>query len=124
MTELKRPFIKMVRDYIKKDYKKDSKCFACKSTSNLELHHLYSLSELLNNWLDSNKITNVDTIEQASELRELFVQDNAEKLSNNNLVTLCKAHHNNLHSIYGQRYSNHLVPKVSKWLNIQREKYE
>jgi len=86
---------------------KSSKCFACKSTSNLELHHLYSLSELLNNWLDSNKITNVDTIEQASELREL-----------------CKAHHNNLHSIYGQRYSNHLVPKVSKWLNIQREKYE
>lgn len=114
----------MVRDYIKKDYIKDDKCFICGSASNLDLHHLYSLSELLNSWLDTNKITEINTVSRANSLRELFVTDNAVALSNNNLVTLCKIHHNMLHTIYGQRYSNYLVPKITNWLTIQKDKHE
>ena len=31
-------------------------------------------------------------------------------------------HHSKLHTLYGQNYSNHLVPKVKKWLDIQKDK--
>ena len=47
MRELKRFPIKYIRDFIKKDYKLRDKCFICGSSEKLELHHLYSVSELL-----------------------------------------------------------------------------
>ncbi len=50
MDVLKRFPIKYVRDYIKKDYKIRDKCFICGSKDNLELHHLYSLSQLWEAW--------------------------------------------------------------------------
>ena len=55
MDVLKRFPIKYVRDYIKKDYKISDKCVICESKENLELHHLYSLSQLWQKWcLDNN----------------------------------------------------------------------
>ena len=56
-------------------------------------------------------------------LRVDFAEDEKEALSNDNLYTLCKKHHVRLHNLYGQRYSNHLVPKIKNWLEIQREKH-
>jgi len=35
---------------------------------------------------------------------------------------LCSMHHKQLHSIYGQTYSNHLAPKIKNWLEIQKAK--
>lgn len=123
MTELKREAIKMVRDYIKKDYKNKDCCFICGKTDTLELHHIYSLSELFNSWLDKNNIRINNTVEQLIELRSLFAEDNYQALSNDNLYTLCKKHHVQLHNIYGQRYSNNMAPKIKNWIQIQKEKH-
>jgi len=122
MSELKRFPIKYIRDYIKKDYKLRDKCYICGSTENLELHHLFSVSQLFNEWCNQNKITEIDSVEKITSLREKFAIDCRESLDHHNLFTLCKSHHQRLHNIYGQRYSNHLTPKIKNWLDIQKEK--
>lgn len=115
--------VKIVREYIKKDYKPRECCYICSVTDNLELHHLYSLSETWNTWLQKNKIYHLESDEQVKELRVVFAEECAEQLSNEHLITLCSTHHKRLHNIYGQRYSNHLVPKIKNWIEMQREKY-
>lgn len=122
MAELKRAVIKYIRDFIKKDYKLRDKCYICNSENNLELHHLYSVSQLFEQWCSKNNIKSVDTVEQITELRVIFAEDCKESLSTENLYTLCSDHHKRLHNIYGQNYSNHLVPKILNWLEIQRNK--
>jgi hypothetical protein len=123
MTALKRLPLKYIRDYIKKDYKLRDCCYVCGSTSKLELHHIYSVSELFNNWCTANKIRVIDSEEFMLELRVKFASDCSDKLSNNNLYTLCDLHHKRLHNLYGQRYSNNMAPKVKNWLEIQKEKH-
>jgi hypothetical protein len=123
MTALKRLPIKYIRDYIKKDYKLRDCCYICGSESNLELHHLYSVSELFNNWCAANKILHIDSEEPILDLRIVFATDCADSLSHNNLYTLCSLHHKRLHNLYGQRYSNNMANKVKNWLEIQKEKH-
>ena len=108
--------VKYIRDFIKKDFDKKSYCEICGDTENLELHHLYTLSELWDNWCEKHNISGLDVLIH----REQFVQDNLDKV--NDTVTLCKPHHLTLHRIYGQQYSNHMTPKVKKWITIQKEK--
>lgn len=122
MTELKRIPIKYIRDYIKKDYKIRDECYICKSTQSLELHHIYSISQLFETWCIKNKISEVISVDAIKELRVRFYEDEYASLNNDNLYTLCKSHHERLHNIYGQRYSNHVAPKIINWLEIQREK--
>jgi 5-methylcytosine-specific restriction endonuclease McrA len=122
MTSLKRFPIKYIRDFIKKDYKIRDECYVCGSRENLELHHLYGLSELFDKWCISNKISDIDNVEMINQLREKFATDEKDKLSNKNLYTLCKTHHIRLHTLYGQRYPNYLASKIKNWLDIQKEK--
>ena len=122
MSQLKRFPIKYIRDYIKKDYKLKDRCYICGSEENLELHHLFSVSQLFKQWCAENKVTEIDTVEKITSLREIFAVDCKESLDHHNLYTLCKTHHQRLHNIYGQNYSNHLVPKIKNWLEIQKDK--
>ena len=122
MSQLKRFPIKYIRDYIKKDYKLKDKCYICGSKEKLELHHLFSVSQLFEQWCSENKVTEIDTVEKITSLREIFAVDCRESLDHHNLYTLCKTHHQRLHNIYGQNYSNHLVPKIKNWLEIQKDK--
>ncbi len=122
MSDLKRFPIKYIRDYIKKDYKTREDCYICSSKTKLELHHLYSVSELFSKWCDKNSIKEVVSVEKIKELRVIFAKDCENDLSHKNLFTLCSKHHKQLHSIYGQTYSNHLAPKIKNWLDIQRTK--
>jgi len=121
MTELKRLPVKYVRDFIKKDYKYDDSCFICGSTEKLELHHIYSISELWNNWLDKNKYKDLD-LEDIMNLRVIFYNEHKEQLDQHNLYTLCKSHHQRLHNIYGSRYSNWRSEKVKAWIIAQKQK--
>ena len=123
MSDLKRIPIKYIRDYIKKDYKLKDCCYICGSTEKLELHHIYSISQLFEEWCLKHKIKEIDTIDTIKDLRVRFYADEFDRLSNNNLYTLCKIHHERLHNIYGQRYSNHIAVKIINWLNIQKEKH-
>ena len=120
---LKRIPVKYVRDYIKKYYKLEKSCYICGDTDNLELHHLYSVSELWASWLEDKKITGL-TLEDVLTLREEFYSDNIDLLSEKNLYTLCKTHHERLHNIYGQRYSNWRAEKVLNWIKLQKQKVE
>jgi 5-methylcytosine-specific restriction endonuclease McrA len=123
MTPLKRFPVRYIRDYIKKDYSLRDCCYICGSVEKLELHHLYSVSELFNTWCDKNGIKQITCEEEILDYRVRFAKDCEEKLSTNNLITLCSAHHKRLHNIYGQRYANVLAPKIRNWLEIQKEKH-
>ena len=122
MNQLKRFPIKYIRDFIKKDYKLRDECFICGSKNKLELHHLLSISELFNKWCVKNKINAIDDVDYIKKLRIEFANDLEEELSHKHLFTLCSVHHKQLHSIYGQTYSNHLAPKIKNWLEIQKAK--
>lgn len=123
MKELKRFPIKYIRDYIKKDYKLRDFCFICGSKDNLELHHLLSISELFNKWCTKNNIHSIEDVDTMVSIREKFANDCSDELDHENLFTLCSKHHKQLHTIYGQTYSNHLAPKIKNWLEIQKAKH-
>lgn len=123
MAELKRETVKYIRDFIKKDYKFRDCCYVCGSTNKLELHHLYSVSELFNNWCVKNNIKHISTEEQILELRVKFANDCSEALDNVNLYTLCSDHHKRLHNLYGQTYPNFMATKIKSWLEIQKDRH-
>ena len=123
MGELKRLPIKYIRDFIKKDYKLRDKCFVCDSTEFLELHHLFSVSELFKRWRETNKINEISSVDEIKDLRVKFAEDCKDQLSHDNLYTLCSTHHKQLHNLYGQTYSNYLAPKIKNWLEIQKAKH-
>lgn len=116
--KLKRDPVKYIRDKMKRKYKSKEPCFICGSETDVELHHLYSVAELWNNWVRKNKIT-ITCDEDVLALRETFEQEHEEQLSNDNLYSLCKTHHLKLHSIYGQSYSNFMAKRVKAWLERQ-----
>jgi len=122
MTELKRIPVKMIRDYIKKDYEKGSECYICKTLDNLELHHLYSVSDLFHTWCKQNNITveQTQTVDGMNSIRVAFYKDNREPLAPEHCYTLCKAHHLRLHTIYGQTYPNTMAKKVKNWIELKR----
>ena len=72
MSDLKRFPIKYIRDYIKKDYKTREDCYICSSKTKLELHHLYSVSELFSKWCDKNSIKEVVSVEKIDGLIETY----------------------------------------------------
>ena len=53
---LKRDLVKYVRDKAKSQYKKTSSCHICGSNTDLDFHHYYGLTELLETWIKQNKI--------------------------------------------------------------------
>ena len=123
MSKLKRLPVKYIRDYIKKNYKVRDCCFICRSTQQLELHHLYSVSELFERWCVTNKIREINCVEEIQNLRVQFALDCADELSQENLYTLCKPHHQKLHSLFGKSYSNYVALKVKNWLKKQQIKH-
>ena len=87
MDVLKRFPIKYVRDYIKKDYKIRDECVICGSKENLELHHLYSLSQLWQTWCVNNNFKQVKSVINIKYLRAKFAKENKEFLNSSNLYT-------------------------------------
>jgi hypothetical protein len=118
---LKRDLVKYVRDKAKSKYKKDTECYICGSTENLDFHHFYGLTELLEWWMKENKIT-IETEEQILALREEFIKENEDKVYTH-AVTLCHSHHLRLHGIYGKRPKLITAEKQQRWVEIQRDKY-
>ena len=117
---LKRDLVKYVRDKAKSKYKKASACYICGSTEQLDVHHFYGLTELLETWIKEKNII-IETEQDILELRESFIDENKTKLYENT-VTLCHKHHLRLHSIYGKRPKLITAEKQQKWVEIQRDK--
>ncbi len=119
--DLKRDLVKYVRDKAKSKYKKDTECYICGEQQNLDFHHFYGLTELLETWLYKNKIT-ITQEQEILKLREQFIKENEDKVYTH-AVTLCHTHHLRLHGIYGKRPKLVTATKQQRWVEIQRDKY-
>ena len=71
---LKRDLVKYVRDKAKSRYQKGTNCFICATEENLDFHHYYGLTELLEIWLRKNKIV-ISTAEEIMEVRDTFIEE-------------------------------------------------
>jgi hypothetical protein len=118
MTKPVRDLVKYVRDKAKARYNRGNKCFVCESSDNLDFHHFYSLTELLNVWLRKNRIT-VKTEEEILNVRDLFIETHTRELYDE-AVTLCHSHHLQLHSVYGKNPGLGTAEKQKRWLEKLR----
>ena len=118
---LKRDLVKYVRDKAKSQYKKENSCFICGDNENLDFHHYYGLTELLETWLKKKNII-IEKEQDILEIRELFIDENREKVYDYT-VTLCHKHHLRLHSIYGKRPKLITAQKQNNWVKKQRDKH-
>ena len=119
--KFKRDLVKYVRDKAKSQYKKGNECYICGDTDNLDFHHFYGLTELLDTWLRKKNIT-IENEQDILDVREQFIAENHEKVYNKT-DTLCHQHHLRLHSIYGKRPKLITAEKQERWVEIQREKH-
>ena len=119
--KFKRDLVKYVRDKAKSHYKKEKECYICGSTNNLDFHHFYGLTELLDTWLREKNIT-IEIEQDILDVREEFIAENDDKVYNKT-VTLCHQHHLRLHSIYGKRPKLVTAEKQTRWVEKQREKH-
>ena len=119
--DLKRDLVKYVRDRAKSKYQKSTDCFICGSEENLDFHHFYGLTELLDIWLTKNKII-ISTAEDIMDVRDTFIEEHMTELYDE-AVTLCHTHHLKLHSIYGKRPKLVTAQKQKRWVGKQRDKH-
>lgn len=117
----KRDLVKYVRDKAKSKYKKDSKCFICGSKEQLDFHHFFGLTELLDQWLAKSNIT-IRSEEDILAERDNFIEQHLTELYDE-AVTICHSHHLKLHSIYGKRPALATAGKQKRWVSKQRDKY-
>ena len=118
---LKRDLVKYVRDKAKSQYKKTGSCHICGSNTDLDFHHYYGLTELLETWLKTEKYI-IENEQDILAIRKSFIDDNWEKVYDYT-VTLCHKHHLHLHSIYGKRPKLITAEKQKRWVEKQRNKY-
>lgn len=119
--DLKRDPIKWIRDQAKSRYNKGTECEICGSQENLDFHHFYSMTELLDKWLKKKKYAS-DTDEQVLAFRDEFIAEHEYEVFEAT-VTLCNFHHADcLHKIYGKSPGLGTAKKQMRWVALQREK--
>ena len=117
---MKRLPVKWVRDLAKSHYKKGSECAVCSSTEKLEHHHYSSLSLVFRKWLKLRGIK-IASDDDVKECREGFINDHWYEVVDD-MVTLCKQDHLQLHKVYGTEPTLSTVAKQKRWVVRQREK--
>lgn len=114
--------VKWVRDKAKAAYEKKSACYICGSTADLELHHLHSVTKLLEKW-SAAKGYDISTDEGILAVRDEFIAEHHSELYDQ-VYTLCNRHHVALHGVYGKAPQPGSEPKQARWIEIQREKIQ
>ena len=113
--------VKWLRDKAKKAYEKKDCCYICSINIDLELHHLRSLTTLLENWAAVNNY-DISTDEGILAVRDEFIEQHQKELYED-VYTLCNKHHVKLHSIYGKKPALGTADKQARWIEIQRQKF-
>ncbi len=113
--------IKWIRDKAKAAYDKESECYICSCTTDLELHHLHGLTNLLEKWAKENGIS-LKTDEEVLEVRERFIEEHHKEIYED-VYTLCVKHHRNLHTVYGKSPALSTAYKQESWINKQKDKH-
>lgn len=114
--------VKWVRDRAKAAYEKKSECYICGVDDNLELHHLRSITTLLENWARENKY-DITTDDGILAVRDEFIEQHHTELYEE-VYTLCNHHHVKLHGVYGKKPELHTASKQVRWIEIQKSKFE
>ena len=123
MSSLLRDEIKYIRDGAKAAYEKDTHCFICHTTENLQFHHYYSVTKLWEKWKKDNNVVIADA-EDMFDIRDDFIQAHYDHIYKDT-VTLCSFHHNeSLHRIYGKKPTLYTAPKQKRWCERMRVKHE
>lgn len=117
----KRLSVKWVRDKAKAAYAKKSECCICGTQQDLELHHLHSVTILLEKWAE-RKGYDISTDEGILAVRDEFIEEHHDELYEQ-VYTLCNPHHVALHGVYGKAPRPGSEAKQARWIGIQREKY-
>lgn len=112
--------VKWVRDKAKSAYEKKSVCYVCDTEENLELHHLHSITRLLEIWANTNSY-DISTDEGILAVRDEFIEAHKIEIYDD-VFTLCNLHHVKLHSVYGKKPENSTVSKQRRWIEIQKDK--
>ena len=117
----KRIPVKWIRDRAKGAYQKQSTCFICGGTQDLELHHTHSITLLLERWCQGEGIE-LDSDEAVLEVRDKFIELHMRELYQC-VYTLCNQHHVKLHQIFGKAPSLSTASKQQAWVELQRDKW-
>ena len=117
----KRIPVKWVRDRAKAAYEKKDRCFICSGSQDLELHHLHSVTILLDKWAEA-KGYDISTDAGILAVRDEFISEHQVELYDQ-VYTLCNRHHVALHSVYGKAPRPGSEPKQAHWIETQRIKY-
>lgn len=112
--------VKWVRDKAKAAYEKKSNCYICGTDKDLELHHLYSITRLLEIWA-SAKGYDISTDEGILAVREEFIEAHKIEIYEDVFI-LCNPDHVKLHGVYGKKPENSTVPKQRRWIELQKAK--
>jgi 5-methylcytosine-specific restriction endonuclease McrA len=113
----KRVAVKHIRDRAKSAYDKKDICFICGYTDDLELHHLNSLTLLLDKWAKENGHS-LATDEEVIAIRDEFIEAHHSEIYVE-VFTLCNKHHVKLHSVFGKAPALTSAPKQSRWIEKQ-----
>jgi 5-methylcytosine-specific restriction endonuclease McrA len=113
--------VKWVRDRAKAAYEKKTQCCVCDSTTDLELHHLHSVTILLDKWSEA-KGYDISTDAGILAVRDEFIDEHRVELYDQ-VYTLCNRHHVALHSVYGKAPRPGSEPKQAHWIETQRAKH-
>ena len=116
----KRIPVKWVRDRAKAAYEKKTQCFICDTESELELHHLHSITILLGKWAEL-KGYDISTDDGILAVRDEFIEEHKLELYDQ-VYTLCNPHHVKLHGVFGKAPAPGSESKQARWIGIQREK--
>jgi 5-methylcytosine-specific restriction endonuclease McrA len=117
----KRIPVKWVRDRAKAAYEKKTQCCICGSTTDLELHHLHSVTILLDKWAKARGY-DISTDAGILSVRDEFISEHHAELYDQ-VYTLCNRHHVALHSVYGKAPRPGSEPKQAHWIESQRAKH-
>ena len=120
--ENKRIAVKWIRDRAKSAYEKLDTCYICGTTHDLELHHVYSITRLLERWSEQ-KGYDVSTDDGILAVRDEFIADHHREIYEL-VYTLCNKHHVQLHGVYGKKPQFGTEQKQSNWIERQKLKYQ
>jgi len=117
----KRIPVKWIRDKAKSAYEKQAHCYICGSQVELELHHLHSITHLLEVWSKQHNI-DISSDEAILAVRDQFISEHRVEIYDL-VYTLCNRHHVQLHGIYGKSPSPSSVSKQQRWIELQQQKH-
>jgi hypothetical protein len=112
--------VKWIRDKAKAAYTKQSDCYVCGTSAELELHHLHSITILLNRWA-SHKNYDISTDAGILAVRDEFIAEHQTELYEL-VYTLCNKHHVTLHGVFGKAPALGSEQRQKNWIEKQKAK--